>query len=208
MTCAGAVPALAQSDQEGTTAASPPTASISKVGVAKKRLNVRAGRRAVVAGTVQPRAAGLIASLQVRRGNRWITIDRDRTGSSGRYRLRDKRKHPMSLRVRVHVRGNGDRAKRRLGRLNVYRVALASWYGPGFYGQQTGCGGRLGYSQLGVAHKTLPCGTKVTLRHKGRRVRVPVIDRGPYVGAREYDLTAATARRLGFSGAKGILTTR
>ena len=208
MTCAGAVPALAQSEQQGTATASPPAASISKVGVGKKRLNVRAGRRVVVAGTVQPRAAGLIASLQVRRDGRWISIDRDRTGTSGRYRLRDERKHPMSVRVRVHVRGNGDRAKRRLGRLNVYRVALASWYGPGFYGRQTGCGGRLGYSQLGVAHKTLPCGTKVTLRHRGRRVRVPVIDRGPYVGAREYDLTAATARRLGFRGARGILTTR
>ena len=65
-----------------------------------------------------------------------------------------------------------------------------------------------GLPQLGVAHKTLPCGTKVTLRHNGRRVRVPVIDRGPYVGAREYDLTAATARKLGFRGHGGILTTR
>ena len=114
----------------------------------------------------------------------------------------------MSARLRVLVRGDGDRAKRRIGRLNVYREALASWYGPGFYGRRTGCGGTLGYSQLGVAHKTLPCGTKVTLRHNGRRVRVPVIDRGPYVGAREYDLTAATARKLRFRGHGGILTTQ
>jgi rare lipoprotein A len=114
----------------------------------------------------------------------------------------------MSAPLRVEVRGNGDRASRRIGRLNVYRVALASWYGPGFYGNLTGCGGRLGYSQLGVAHKTLPCGSKVTLRHRGRRLRVPVIDRGPYVGAREYDLTSATARKLRFHGHGGILTTR
>ena len=97
---------------------------------------------------------------------------------------------------------------RRLGRLNVYRRALASWYGPGLYGNRTGCGGRLGWSQLGVAHKSLPCGTRVTLRHRGRVVRVPVIDRGPYVGAREFDLTAATARRLKFTGHGAILTTR
>ena len=71
----------------------------------------------------------------------------------------------------------------------MYRHALASWYGPGLYGNQLGCGGRLGTSQLGVAHKSLPCGTKVTLRHHGRVVRVPVIDRGPYSGAREFDLT-------------------
>ena len=204
---AGAVSAPALAQTQGT-AGSGPIAQISKVGVGKTRLNVRAGRRALVAGTVLPRAAGRVASLQVRRGGRWRTIDRDRTGTAGRYRLRDRRTAPGSLPVRVHVRGGGHRAKRRLGRLNVYRVALASWFGPGFYGQRTGCGGTLRYGQLGVAHKTLPCGTKVTLRHNGRRVRVPVIDRGPYVGAREYDLTAATARRLGFSGARGILTTR
>jgi len=207
MTFVGAVPAPAQDGTTGTTASSP-TASISKVGVGKRKLNVRAGRRTVVAGTVLPRTAGRIAYLQIRKGNRWYTIDRDRTGARGRYRLRDKRRYPMSVRVRVLVRGGGHRAKRRVGRLNVYRHALASWYGPGFYGRRTGCGGTLGYSQMGVAHKTLPCGTKVTLRHNGRRVRVPVIDRGPYSGAREYDLTAATARKLGFHGHGAILTTR
>jgi rare lipoprotein A (peptidoglycan hydrolase) len=31
-------------------------------------------------------------------------------------------------------------------------------------------------------------------------VRVRVIDRGPYVAGREYDLTEATARALGFEG--------
>jgi len=208
MTFAGAVPALAQDDNQGTTA-STPTAGISKVGVGKRKLDVRAGRMVVVTGTVLPRAARRhTAYLQIRTGRRWHTIDRDRTGAQSRYVLRDKRRHPMSARVRILVRGDGVRAKRRIGRLNVYRQALASWYGPGFYGQRTGCGGRLGYSQLGVAHKTLPCGTKVTLRHHGRVVRVPVIDRGPYVGGREYDLTAATARKLGFGGHGPIDVTR
>ena len=142
------------------------------------------------------------------KGKRWYTIDRDRTGAEGRYRLRDKRRYPMSARARVLVRAGGDRAKRRIGRLNVYRHALASWYGPGLFGNKLGCGGRLQYGSIGVAHKTLPCGTKLTMRHRGRVLRVRVIDRGPYVGAREYDLTAATARRLGFSGHGPILTTR
>jgi rare lipoprotein A len=208
MTLTGAVSTPAQDRNQGTTSAQPPTASIAKVGVGKRKINVRAGRRTVVAGTVLPRVAGLVTYLQIRTAKRWVTIDRDRTGSQGRYRLRDKRKHPMSVRARVVVRAGGDRAKRRIGRLNVYRQALASWYGPGFYGRRTGCGGTLGYSQMGVAHKTLPCGTKVTLRHNGRRVRVPVIDRGPYVGAREYDLTGATARKLRFRGHGTILTTR
>ncbi len=204
MTSAVAVPAMAQDDSQGTT----PTATIANVGIDKRKINVKAGRKAVVTGTVDPARAGLIASLQVRKGNRWVTIDRDRTGTSGRYRLHDKRTAPMSAMTRVHIRGGGDTAKRRVGRMNVYRTALASWYGPGFYGRQTGCGGTLGAGQLGVAHKTLPCGTKITLRHNGRRVRVPVIDRGPYSGAREYDLTAATAQKLGFKGHGGILTTR
>jgi rare lipoprotein A (peptidoglycan hydrolase) len=39
-------------------------------------------------------------------------------------------------------------------------------------------------------------------------VRVPVIDRGPFVAGREYDLTQATAQRLGFQGHGAILTTR
>ena len=203
----GAVPAPARNSNQGTVA-SAPTATIAKVGVLERRLDVRAGRRAVVAGTVEPRMAGLIVSLQVRKGGRWYTIDRDRTDSSGRYLVRDRRSHPMSAIARVHVRSHGDRAKRRVGRLNVYRWAQASWYGPGFYGQRTGCGGTLGYSELGVANKTLPCGTKVTLRHNGRRVRVPVIDRGPYSGTREYDLTAATARKLHFHGHGAIQTTR
>jgi len=208
MTLTGAVSTPAQERDQDTTSATPPTASIAKVGVGKRKINVRAGRRMVVTGTVLPRVEGLVIYLQIRTGKRWVRIDRDRTGSQGRYRLRDKRKHPMSARVRVVVRAGGDRAKRRIGRMNVYRSALASWYGPGFYGRRTGCGGTLGYSQLGVAHKTLPCGTKVTLRHKGRKVRVPVIDRGPYAGAREYDLTAATARKLRFRGHGGILTTK
>jgi rare lipoprotein A (peptidoglycan hydrolase) len=198
------VPAPALADTQGTQ----PTVSIARVGVAKERLHVRLGRSVAVVGTVQPAAAGYTARLQVWRKGRWRTIDRDRTSASGRYALRDRMHRTMSAPARVLVRGGGDRHHRHIGRVNVYREALASWYGPGFYGNRTGCGGRLGYSQLGVAHKTLPCGSKVTLRHRGRSLRVKVIDRGPYVGAREYDLTAATARKLRFRGHGGILSTR
>ena len=103
---------------------------------------------------------------------------------------------------------NGPAGSRRIGRLNVYRSAYASWYGPGLYGGHLGCGGTLDAGDLGVAHKSLPCGTRVTLRHHGRVVRVPVIDRGPYAGGREYDLTEATARRLKFKGHGSIQSTK
>jgi rare lipoprotein A len=199
--CAAAMPMAASADSQGTT----PTATASKVGVSDRRLDVKAGSRAVVRGVIRP--AGSIVALQVRRHRRWVTLDRDRTDAQGRYVLRNRMHNPMSARARVRV-SHGPAGKHGLGRLNVYRSALASWYGPGLYGNRLGCGGRLGTSQLGVAHKSLPCGTRVTLRHHGRVVRVPVIDRGPYAGAREFDLTAATARRLKFKGHGTILSTR
>ena len=191
-----AVPAAAQTD--------PPTASIASTAVAKKRMHVRAGERTSVVGVARPAGAGHVAALQVWRHGRWRTLDRDRTAASGRYVLRGRVRSTMSAPARLRVGG----VERRLGRLNVYRVAQASWYGPGLYGNPLGCGGRLSYGKIGVAHKTLPCGGKLMLRHRGRTLRVRVIDRGPYVGGREYDLTEATARKLGFRGHGPILTTR
>jgi rare lipoprotein A (peptidoglycan hydrolase) len=78
-----------------------------------------------------------------------------------------------------------------------YKPAKASWYGPGLYGNRLACGGRLTRQTLGVAHRRLPCGTAVALRYEGRTVVVPVIDRGPYARGIAYDLTEATARKLG-----------
>jgi rare lipoprotein A len=182
----------------------PGTARVAAVGVAKKRLHVRSGHRVAVVGTARPGTAGLAASLQVRRPGGWRRIDRDRTAASGRYVLRARVHRAMSAPVRVRVKGVG----RRLGRMNVYRWANASWYGPGLYGNPLGCGGTLYPGRIGVAHKTLPCGSRLTLRHRGRTVRVRVIDRGPYVGGREYDLTEATAQRLRFGGHGPILATR
>jgi len=171
-------------------------AHATKVGVSAKRLNVSAGRRVTVTGRV--RASGpTTAALQIKRHARWITLDRDRTDGTGRYVLRDRIRRALSAEARVRL---SDGLTRKLGRLNVYRTSYASWYGPGLYGNKLGCGGTLSAGRLGVAHKSLPCGSKVTLRHGGRVVRVPVIDRGPYVGGREFDLTAATARKLHFGG--------
>jgi peptidoglycan hydrolase-like protein with peptidoglycan-binding domain len=75
--------------------------------------------------------------------------------------------------------------------------AGATWYGPGFYGNQTACGKVLRTTTIGVAHRSLPCGTKVTLAYHGHSVVAPVIDRGPYTTGYAFDLTGATAERLG-----------
>lgn len=84
------------------------------------------------------------------------------------------------------------------------RRAKSTWYGPGFYGNQTACGQTLRYGTVGVAHRSLPCGTKVTFRHRGRSLVAKVIDRGPFVSGIKWDLTGATARSLGFSGSGPI----
>jgi rare lipoprotein A (peptidoglycan hydrolase) len=79
-----------------------------------------------------------------------------------------------------------------------YNVSIASVYTD--YGLPIACGGVLHVPQLGVANKTLPCGTMVTFRYGGRAIRIPVIDRGPYIAGREWDLTGAAAEALHFPG--------
>ena len=76
-------------------------------------------------------------------------------------------------------------------------LVVASWYGPGFYGNRTACGQVYTPEILGVAHRTLPCGTMLSLAFGGRTVTVPVIDRGPFIAGRTLDLSNATRAALG-----------
>jgi rare lipoprotein A (peptidoglycan hydrolase) len=73
-----------------------------------------------------------------------------------------------------------------------------SWYGPGFYGGGTACGQTMTRSLVGVAHRSLPCGTLVTFRNpaNGRVVTMPVVDRGPFVSGRTWDLTGGACLKL------------
>ena len=71
-----------------------------------------------------------------------------------------------------------------------------SWYGPGFIGDGTACGQTLTRELIGVAHRTLPCGTLVTFRYGDRTVTAPVVDRGPFVSDRVFDLTVGACRAL------------
>jgi len=167
----------------------------------QSQLNVLAGRHASVRGRVLSGAAGRPALLQRRSGQRWSTIDRATTRAGGDFGFAFRPQQTGSARLRVLV----DAARREIGRLNVYRHAAVSWYGPGLYGNKLSCGGRLTPGTLGVAHKTLPCGTRVTLRRGDRVIRVRVVDRGPYVGGREFDLTSATRAKLHFGGVGSLL---
>ncbi len=171
------------------------------------RRNLLVGRTVSVSGTIRPGARADVVALQARSGPGWATIARGRTSATGRYDLSFRPAGPGSLSLRVRFAGDRIRrpALRPLGLVNVYRLAGASWYGPG---GPLACGGTLTESQLGVAHKTLPCGTLVRLHLGNRTVQVPVIDRGPYVAGRDYDLTPATKRALGFGDTGEIWATR
>lgn len=132
------------------------------------------------------------------------------TGAGGAFTVRWEAGGPGNYRVRAYgvhdrrVTGSVSPARK----LSAFRYAGASYYGPGLYGNGVACGGTLLPDTLGVAHKTLPCGTKVKLRYHGRSITVPVIDRGPYVAGRDYDLTEATKEKLGFPGVDTVLANR
>ncbi len=71
-----------------------------------------------------------------------------------------------------------------------------SWYGPGLIGNGTACGQTLTRKLVGVAHRTLPCGTLITFRSHGHTITAPVVDRGPFVSGRIFDLTYALCKKL------------
>ncbi len=83
---------------------------------------------------------------------------------------------------------------------SAFRSAGASWYGPGLYGNKTACGQVLRPQTIGVAHRNLPCGTTVKFVYHGHTLITQVIDRGPYVKGRAWDLTAAASEALAFEG--------
>jgi rare lipoprotein A (peptidoglycan hydrolase) len=88
--------------------------------------------------------------------------------------------------------------------VTVYRPSIATWYGgKSVWGSSTACGEVLHRDTLGVANRTLPCGTKVALYYRGKTLIVPVIDRGPYANGADWDLTEATAQLLSMK-AQGI----
>lgn len=86
-------------------------------------------------------------------------------------------------------------------------VALATWFGPGLFGNRTACGQILSHEIMGVANRTLPCGTLVKVSYKGKHLVLPVIDRGPYgpLGA-SWDLTEQAAQALKMTETEKVRT--
>lgn len=207
-TPAGA-PAPAKSKPAAPAKSRPTKRSRSKVTLDDRRLDVRAGATASVGGRVHARSPQLVRLQGRTLAGRWQTLAKDRPDARGRFHLAHRTDEPGSRRVRVRYSGDQRNlhTTRSAGRLNAFRQTRASWYGPGFYGRRTACGGTFSADVLGVAHKTLPCGTRLTLRKGERTVRVRVIDRGPFAGGRELDLSPAVKHALRFGSTGSVGTT-
>jgi rare lipoprotein A len=89
---------------------------------------------------------------------------------------------------------------------STHPSGIATWFGPGFYGKQTACGQTLTPAVVGVANRTLPCGTLVSVTYDGHNLTVPVLDRGPYGHHASWDLTAGAAQALGITETVRIAT--
>jgi rare lipoprotein A len=159
--------------------------------------DVLAGDPVWVAGRLLPGRAGRTVALQGHSAAGWRTLAHARTGGRGGFAVRYT---PGATGIGRHLRVlfKGDRGNARsvdaAGAMTVYQQSVASWYQDG---GSTACGFHAG---LGVANRSLPCGTKVRFRHAGHTVTATVDDRGPYVGDREWDLNQNTAAALGFDG--------
>lgn len=176
--------------------ATAPLSVRARFSVHRRAIDVLTGQLAHVHGKLLPAVAGRRVRLLGRSGKEWHTVATGRTGARGGF---DLHYNPADTGRRwLRVRFQGDRLNApswaHAGQVTVFRESLASRYTDG---GGTACGFHAYY---GVANKSLPCGTKVTFNAGGRSVTAIVDDRGPYVGAREWDLNQNTAGALGFGG--------
>ena len=155
---------------------------------------------AVITGAVD---AGSASSVSIERLDSahatWTPIASATVHPDGSFSARWRADRIGKFTVRaVRLGGNGAAASSAppTTQLTVYRADVASWFGPGFYGKRTACGEVMSPTLLGVAHRTLPCGTMVEVSYGGQKVTVPVVDRGPYVKGVSWDLTTATAKAI------------
>jgi rare lipoprotein A len=154
-------------------------------------------------GTVSGGAGKSVAVQVLSPAGAWATVATTTTAADGSFIARWRAAHIGQYQARALVLGPGGSASAAgtppVITVTVHHAATATWYGPGFYGKQTACGVQLTHATLGVAHRSLPCGTQVSVYFKGKTLVVPVIDRGPFANGADRDLTQATAQALGIT---------
>ena len=163
--------------------------------------NAMVGKKVHFRGTVERRLAGRKVVVQYLDpvAEKWTKQARTTVKEDGTFVARWKPRRVGQFRTRAIIRGAQAASATPELALNVFRPAVATWYGPGFYGNTTACGIELTEETIGIAHRTLPCGTNVAVRYGKATVVVPVIDRGPFSGEAKWDLTSAAAQMLGFT---------
>ena len=90
------------------------------------------------------------------------------------------------------------------GTADGYYTARAAPYGPTPAHQRTSCGQPFTSTTEGIASPVLPCGVKIYIRFQGKEVLTQIVDRGPDVPGRSFDIAKALADRLGLHGAQVI----
>lgn len=89
------------------------------------------------------------------------------------------------------------------GLLDAYSpetTMVASWYGPGFYGNKTSSGEVYTGMEFTCAHKTLPFGTRLLIIPEWDTTKACIVrvnDRGPYIKGRDLDLSYSAAKYTG-----------
>jgi hypothetical protein len=155
-----------------------------------------------VTGSLPAAEAGRTVEIELmgaRTGWSWQPAAQTRVHSDGTYAATWDPNRAGQYAVRAVVEQPGAVAATGLPTITVivYRPAVATLYGPGFYGRRTACGRILRKRTIGVANRTLRCGARVAVYYGGRMLIVPVIDRGPYANGANWDLTMATGKALG-----------
>jgi rare lipoprotein A (peptidoglycan hydrolase) len=90
------------------------------------------------------------------------------------------------------------------GTANGYYTARAAPYAPTAGHSRTACGEPFTKETQGIAHPVLPCGVKIYIRYHGRVALTQVVDRGPNVPGRDFDITKALADRLDLHGTQTV----
>ena len=161
-------------------------------------------------GTIGSGAAGETVEIQ-RKGRetnwQWANTTHDTASSSGSFTAVWPTDHIGEFAIRAVIVSGGAAhvaAASPSLTITVFRPAIATQYGPGFYGSRTACGEILKRGTIGTANRTLKCGTPVAIYYDGKMMVVPVIDRGPYANHADWDLTTATAKAMGIPGTATI----
>jgi rare lipoprotein A len=173
-----------QATPNGPNALTPPTGAIVRA-VAVVRGHLARARA---------RAAVVLDVFDAQRG--WLPVGRSKTDAGGDFAVPWRPPHIGRFLLRASAAGIPATTDP-VAAIEVYRSVIATYFGPGSYGTRTACGQILTPQLVGVAHKTLPCGTMVDIVYGSQTISVPVVDRGPFANGASFDLTMAAAQALG-----------